>query len=125
MLAAATPIGFILTRDPARAKAFYSDILGFRLTGEDDFAAVYDMAGLTVRLSTVEDHQAAAHPVLGWAVPDIAAAARGLLAKGVTFQIYPGFGQDDLGIWTAPDGSAKVNWFADPDGNLLSLTQTG
>lgn len=37
--------------------------------------------------------------------------------------LYPGMGQDESGIWTAPDGSAKVAFFADPDGNLLSLTQ--
>jgi predicted enzyme related to lactoylglutathione lyase len=33
-----------------------------------------------------------------------------------------GFVQDDLGIWTTPDGSL-VAWFKDPDGNTLSLTQ--
>jgi len=32
-------------------------------------------------------------------------------------------GQDALGIWTAPDGSSKVAFFNDPDGNGLSLTQ--
>lgn len=35
------------------------------------------------------------------------------------------FEQDELGIWTAPDGSAKVAWFEDPDGNLLSLVDFG
>jgi hypothetical protein len=29
---------------------------------------------------------------------------------------------DELGIWNSP-GGAKVGWFKDPDGNLLSLTQ--
>jgi hypothetical protein len=28
------------------------------------------------------------------------------------------------GIWTTPSGD-KVAWFADPDGNTLSLTQGG
>jgi hypothetical protein len=31
-------------------------------------------------------------------------------------------GQDELGIWTSPDGQVKVAWFADPDGNVLSLS---
>lgn len=123
-LAAARPVGFILTRDRARSKAFYSDVLGFRLLAEDDFAAVYDMAGLTVRLTDIADHNPSPHTVLGWAVPDIVAAAGALMAKGVTFLIYPGFGQNDLGIWSAPDGSAQIAWFADPDGNNLSLTQS-
>lgn len=30
--------------------------------------------------------------------------------------------QDAYGIWQAP-GGAKVAWFKDPDGNLLSLTE--
>jgi hypothetical protein len=30
--------------------------------------------------------------------------------------------QDDLGIWTSPSG-ARVAWFKDPDGNVLSLTE--
>ena len=47
-----------------------------------------------------------------------------LVSRGVAPKIYEGFGQDVLGIWTAPDGVAKVAWFQDPDGNLLSLTQS-
>jgi hypothetical protein len=43
----------------------------------------------------------------------------------VAFKIYDGFGQDADGIWTAPGGAARVAWFPDPDGNLLSLTQFG
>ena len=49
--------------------------------------------------------------------------AKALAEKGVSFNIYDGMGQDALGIWTAPDGSAKVAFFNDPDGNGLSLTQ--
>jgi len=30
--------------------------------------------------------------------------------------------QDGLGVWLAPSG-ARVAWFKDPDGNLLSITQ--
>jgi hypothetical protein len=30
--------------------------------------------------------------------------------------------QDELGVWTAPDGT-QVAWFKDPDGNTLSVSQ--
>jgi hypothetical protein len=63
------------------------------------------------------------HTVLGWQVTDIGAAVRAHKAKGVAFKIYDLFGQDDLGVWTAPDSGAKVAWFCDPDGNVLSLTE--
>ena len=69
------------------------------------------------------DHKAHPHPVLGWNVDDIAAAAEALRDRGVEFTIYEGMGQDALGIWTAPDGKTKVAFFADPDGNVLTLSQ--
>lgn len=124
MPADTTALGFILTRDRARAKAFYSGTMGFALLAEDDFAATYDMAGLAVRLTDVADHRPSPHSVLGWNVPDILAVSAGLAARGVAFQHHPGLTEGPFGIWTAPDGRTRVNWFADPDGNVLSLTQT-
>jgi catechol 2,3-dioxygenase-like lactoylglutathione lyase family enzyme len=120
-----TALGFILTADRSRSKVFYSDILGFPLLFEDPFGAVFDMAGLKVRLTDIADHVPMPHTVLGWTVPDIRTVSLALQKKGVSFEIYPGFGQDDLGIWTSPDGMARINWFKDPDGNVLSLTQEG
>jgi catechol 2,3-dioxygenase-like lactoylglutathione lyase family enzyme len=119
----AKAITFILTRDRPGSIAFYRDILGFRLVSEDMFAAVFDLNGTMLRISTVETHQPGPSTVLGWDVPDIAGAARALKAKGVAFNIYEGFGQDELGIWTSPASDARVAWFKDPDGNVLSLTQ--
>jgi hypothetical protein len=63
------------------------------------------------------------HTVLGWEVPDIVATVRTLKSKGVTFNVYEGFGQDELGIWTSPRSGNRVAWFLDPDGYNLSLTQ--
>jgi hypothetical protein len=59
---------------------------------------------------------------LGWQVPDIAAAARDLVQAGIQFERYGFMKQDELGIWTAPTG-AKVAWFKDPDGNILSISE--
>jgi catechol 2,3-dioxygenase-like lactoylglutathione lyase family enzyme len=123
VLKSAKPMSFIVTRDREKAKTFYREILGFTLTDEDEFAAVFDMNGTMLRVSTVEDHSPPAHTVLGWNVPDIAAAVRALTTKGVKFTIYEGFGQDNLGIWKAPGTGDRVAWFLDPDGNNLSLTQ--
>ena len=116
---------FVLTRDRAKSVPFYRDVLGFPLVSDDFFAAVLDLNGTMLRISTVETHQPTPSTVLGWEVPDIAAAAKDLKAKGVEFNIYDGFGQDELGIWTSPASDAKVAWFRDPDGNVLSLTEFG
>ncbi|OYW82237.1 MAG: glyoxalase, partial [Hyphomonas sp. 32-62-5] len=61
--------------------------------------------------------------VLGWEVPDIRAAMADLASRGVVFIEYPGM-TDKNGLWTSPDGKAKVCWFNDPDGNNLSLTES-
>ena len=121
--ATAKPMSFIVTRNRTAARKFYGDVLGFTFQREDDFAAVFDMNGTLLRISTVPDHVAAAHTVLGWEVDDIVAAVESLRARGVTFTVYDGFGQDELGIWTAPGSSNRVAWFLDPDGNNLSVTQ--
>jgi hypothetical protein len=47
---------------------------------------------------------------------------RALREKGLNFNIYPGFRQDELGILTVPGGVVRVAWFKDPDGNVLSVT---
>ena len=48
--------------------------------------------------------------------------AKELAAAGIESKRFDGMAQDEFGIWTAP-GGARVLWFADPDGNVLSLTQ--
>jgi hypothetical protein len=52
----------------------------------------------------------------------VEATVKALREKGVAFNIYPGFSQDELGILTLPGGTVRVAWFRDPDGNVLSVT---
>jgi catechol 2,3-dioxygenase-like lactoylglutathione lyase family enzyme len=115
-------VAFTAVSDAARARAFYRDVLGLKLISEDGFAIVFDAHGTTLRVSLVKEVVAAPYTVLGWGVADIAAAVKGLSAAGVQFERYPWMEQDDLGIWSAP-GGARVAWFKDPDGNLLSVSQ--
>ncbi len=125
ILTNATPIGIVCVRDRARAKPFYRDVLGLHLVHEDDFAAVFEVGGMSIRVSTVPDFTPHEHTVFGFKVPDIEAAVKALAARGVSFNRYEGFNQDALGIWSAPGGAVRVAWFKDPDGNVLSVTQFG
>jgi catechol 2,3-dioxygenase-like lactoylglutathione lyase family enzyme len=118
-----TPVAFINVSDRDRALSFYRDVLGLELRSSDAFGDFIRLEGALLRLTVLPDFEAHPHPVLGWNVPDIVAAAQTMRGRGVTFTIYEGFGQDELGIWTAPDRQAKVAWFADPDGNVLSISQ--
>jgi catechol 2,3-dioxygenase-like lactoylglutathione lyase family enzyme len=122
-LAEARPVAMIATKDRKAAEPFYSETLGLRRKGDDGFAAMFDLAGITLRLTEVPGYAAPLTPVLGWEVADMEAAVASLTANGVTMNLYEGLGQDERGIWTAPDGSCKVAFFNDPDGNGLSLTQ--
>jgi catechol 2,3-dioxygenase-like lactoylglutathione lyase family enzyme len=122
MLANSPIVAFVATTDPSRAKAFYRDILGLLLISEDEYALVFDAHGTMLRVAIVGEIVQAPYTVLGWQVGDIGATVRGLAAKAVTFERYAWMEQDDIGVWSAPSG-AKVAWFKDPDGNLLSVSQ--
>jgi len=122
MLAASAIVAFVATSDPSRAKAFYRDVLGLLLISEDEYALVFDANGTMLRVAIAREVVLAPYTVLGWQVDDIAATVRALAAKGVTFERYAWMEQNDLGIWSAPSG-AKVAWFKDRDGNLLSVSQ--
>jgi catechol 2,3-dioxygenase-like lactoylglutathione lyase family enzyme len=122
ILEAAKPAIVICTRDRARATAFYRDTLGLTLAYEDSFAAVFNIGGVTLRVSTVADFTPHEHTILGFNVPDVAATVKALREEGVTFNSYQHVHQDELGIWAAPGGTVRVAWFRDPDGNVLSVT---
>jgi catechol 2,3-dioxygenase-like lactoylglutathione lyase family enzyme len=115
-------MAFLATRDGVRARTFYEKTLGLRVMTDDDFALALDTGGTMLRIQKVASFTPHPFTALGWEVADIAASVAGLAAAGVACERFPGLGQDDQGVWSAPSG-ARVAWFRDPDGNLLSLTQ--
>jgi catechol 2,3-dioxygenase-like lactoylglutathione lyase family enzyme len=123
VLEAAELMVFVPVRDVARASAFYEGVLGCVVREADDYGAMLESNGRPMRLARVEVDPPA-YTVVGWTVPSIEAAVRSLAGAGVEFRRYEGMGQDDLGIWGAPSGD-RVAWFADSEGNTLSLTQVG
>jgi catechol 2,3-dioxygenase-like lactoylglutathione lyase family enzyme len=122
ILEAAKPIIVICTRDRARAAAFYRDTLGLTMVSDDNLASVFDVGGIALRVSTVADFAAHEHTILGFRVADVTASVRALREKGLTFNIYEGTQQDELGVLTVPGTAVHVAWFKDPDGNVLSVT---
>lgn len=122
MLGHSPLIAFAATTNAARARIFYEGVLGLPFVSDDPSAMVFDSNGIMLRLFKVERLAPAAHTVLGWSVAQIEATVDALAARGVAFERYPRMEQDARGIWTSPSG-ARVAWFKDPDGNILSLTQ--
>lgn len=117
------PILFLTTADADRSREFYESMLGLSFVCDEPYALVFMVGDVALRIQKVDAVTAAAHTVLGWSVPDIEESVQSLAEKGVQFRRYQHIQQDDAGVWESPGGS-KVAWFADPDGNILSLTQS-
>lgn len=115
-------MAFVPTRDSKKACPFYEGVLGLRFVSEDQFALVLDANGIMVRLAVVPEFQPQQFTILGWEVSDINKEVARLQEQGICFEKHGMKGQDEHGIWSSPSG-AKVAWFKDPDGNVLSLTQ--
>lgn len=122
-LISAKPTIFLATADAEAARSFYETMLGLSLEVDDAYALVYQLAGAELRLSKVPNHTPLPFTVLDWQVPSISEAHATLSANGVTFTVFDGMGQDENGIWTSPDGGARILWFKDPDGNVLSVSE--
>jgi catechol 2,3-dioxygenase-like lactoylglutathione lyase family enzyme len=117
-------IAFVPTTQPARARQFYEGVLGLRLIADDSpFALAFDANGTMLRVTRVNELTPAPFTILGWSVDAIETAVEDLTRAGVEFVRYPGLNESDpKGIWTSP-GGARIAWFHDYDGNVLSLTE--
>jgi catechol 2,3-dioxygenase-like lactoylglutathione lyase family enzyme len=126
MLGSSAVVAFVPSRSPRKSRSFYEQTLGLRFISDDQFASVFDANDVMVRVvdvSGVESFKPFPFTILGWSVDDIDKTVKGLQKKGVRFERYAGMDQDKLGIWTSPSG-ARIAWFKDPDGNVLSVGET-
>jgi catechol 2,3-dioxygenase-like lactoylglutathione lyase family enzyme len=121
MLSQEKLVAFVSTTNAGHARAFYRDKLGLKLISEDGFALVFASGAAPLRISLAKEVKPAPYTVLGWDVKDLRATILELKQAGITCEIFGFFKQDDLGIWTAPNGD-QVAWFKDPDGNILSVS---
>ena len=122
MLASGKIVGFVLTRDYDKARAFYEGKLGFEFVSMDQYALVMRVGGHKIRIAKTQNFTPAQGTILGWEVEDIKTVVTWLGERGVALEKYPFVQDRELGIWTTPTGD-KVAWFKDPDGNILSVSQ--
>ena len=117
-------VAFLATTDGVRARRFYEGTLGLRVISDDDYAlaVTVDGAGTMLRIQKVAAFAPQPFTALGWQVSDVEKTVQGLRSRGVEPERYPGLAHDGNGVWQSPSG-ARVAWFRDPDGNVLSLTQ--
>jgi catechol 2,3-dioxygenase-like lactoylglutathione lyase family enzyme len=122
MLGSTDIIAFVPTKDSGKARSFYEGVLGLGFVSDDGFALVFNANGITIRVVKTQQFTPVQYTILGWRVKGIEKIVTALLERGVHFERFGFFQQDDLGIWIAPNGD-KVAWFKDPDGNTLSISE--
>jgi catechol 2,3-dioxygenase-like lactoylglutathione lyase family enzyme len=98
MLGSVNIIAFVPTRDSNQARAFYKGVLGLRFVKEDGFALVLDANGIMIRVVKVPEFSPAQFTILGWEVSDIEQTVEELEKKGVHFERFGFFEQDEFGI---------------------------
>ncbi len=108
--------------DVAKARAFYEQTLGIRVTDENGLLTLHLAGGERPTLIYPKpDFEPATYTILNFPVSDIDEAVDALTERGVDFEIYDGFGQDEKGV--ARDAGPPIAWFRDPAGNILSVLQ--
>ncbi len=107
--------------DLGQAKQFYGDTLGLKVTEleEGNLLQLEIAGGRNVLLYVKPDHAPGNYTILNFPVDDIDAVVDGLTERGVRFERYDDFDQDDKGIFRGE--GPLIAWFKDPFGNILSV----
>jgi catechol 2,3-dioxygenase-like lactoylglutathione lyase family enzyme len=108
--------------DLEKARAFYEGTLGLRVSDENGLLTLHLAGGRDTLVYPKADHAPATYTILNFLVDDIDEAVDALSARGVRFERYDGFDQDDRGI-AKPNGGPRIAWFTDPAGNILAVLQ--
>jgi catechol 2,3-dioxygenase-like lactoylglutathione lyase family enzyme len=107
--------------DLQKAGEFYGQTLGVRTSEADGLLTLHIAGGRDTLVYVKADHTPAMYTILNFPVQDIDAAVDELAARGVRFEHYEGFAQDDKGI--AREQGPAIAWFKDPAGNILSVLE--
>jgi catechol 2,3-dioxygenase-like lactoylglutathione lyase family enzyme len=108
--------------DVEKAQQFYGETLGIDTSIEHGILTLQLEGGARPTIVYPKPgHTPAEFTILNFRVEDIDAAVDELTAKGVRFERYENFEQDERGIMR--EGGPYIAWFKDPAGNVLSVLQ--
>ena len=114
--------------DLAKAKEFYTDILGLKVDDEGMGLGIQLPGGVRVFAYPKQDHQPATFTILNFEVENIEEAVDDLTNRGVHFEHYEagaGPKTDEKGIFRGSKQKMgpDIAWFKDPAGNILSVIE--
>jgi catechol 2,3-dioxygenase-like lactoylglutathione lyase family enzyme len=110
--------------DVQKARDFYGETLGLKtsvLDEQNGLMMLHLAGGRDTLVYRKPDFEPATYTILNFSVDDVDKAVDELSAKGVRFERYDGFEQDEKGIARGP--GPNIAWFKDPAGNILSVLQ--
>ena len=107
--------------DIPKAKQFYGETLGLRVSEENGMLTLHIAGDRNTLVYPKEDHTPATFTILNFPVDDVDKTVEELTARGVRFERYEGFDQDEKGVFRG--GGPLIAWFKDPAGNILSVIQ--
>jgi catechol 2,3-dioxygenase-like lactoylglutathione lyase family enzyme len=111
--------------DVAKAKQFYTEVLGLNVEDGAMGLKLQMVGGGTVYIYPKDNHQPATFTVLNLEVEDIEAALDDLAKHNVVLEHYKDMGQDKKGVFRgrAAKQGPDIAWFKDPAGNIVSILQ--
>jgi catechol 2,3-dioxygenase-like lactoylglutathione lyase family enzyme len=108
--------------DVPTARAFYEGTLGLKVSGDGANLMLHLAGERDTLVYPKPDFTPATYTILNFPVEDIESAVDELDARGVRFERYDDFDQDERGILRM-EGSPLIAWFKDPAGNILALIE--
>ncbi len=108
--------------DLQKAQEFYGETLGLKtsvLDEENGLMSLHLAGDRDTMIYVKPDYTPATYTILNFPVGDVDQAVDDLAARGVRFERYDGFEQDEKGIFHGP--GPQIAWFKDPAGNILSV----
>jgi predicted enzyme related to lactoylglutathione lyase len=108
--------------DVSKARAFYEGVLGLRVTEQMGLLVLHLAGDRDTIVYPKPDFVPATYTILNFPVEDIDDAVAQLAERGVGFERFDGFEQDEKGISRMPDGP-PIAWFTDPAGNILAVLE--
>jgi catechol 2,3-dioxygenase-like lactoylglutathione lyase family enzyme len=125
MLAESNAFSSFAVDDLDRAREFYGDTLGLNVEMLEQGPGLLSLhlPGRDVLVYGKDDNRPANHTILNFPVDDVYAEVDDLASRGVEFERYEGFDQDEKGI--ARGLGPDIAWFKDPAGNILAVLREG
>ena len=119
------PFSSFAVDDLGKAREFYADKLGLKVSELDASLGLLTLhlaGGRDTMIYEKPDYTPATYTMLNFTVDDVEQAVDELSGRGIAFEHYEGFDQDEKGIARGDQGP-EIAWFTDPAGNIIAVME--